>query len=79
MATGFQTVCKPKISFHVSCKTVGEKLAYSSFPSLSFSSTPFLLKNEKKKEKQKAFGSCYLQQEKIKYTPTLHFAHFQSL
>lgn len=47
MAMGFQTACKPKISFHVSCKTVGEKLAYSSFLSLSLSTTPFLLKINK--------------------------------
>lgn len=57
---GFQTVCKPKIPFHVSCKTVGEKLAYCSFPSLSLSTTPFLLK-----KKNSAFGSYCLQQENL--------------
>lgn len=35
-ATGFQTVCKLKISFRVSCKTVGEMLAYCFFPPFSF-------------------------------------------
>lgn len=42
IATGFQTVCKLKVSFRVSCKTVGEMLAYSSFPFLSLSSSPAL-------------------------------------
>lgn len=42
IATGFQTVCKLEVSFRVSCKTVGEMLAYSSFPFLSLSSSPAL-------------------------------------
>lgn len=79
---GFQAICKAKTSC-VSCKTVGEKLAtplpFLSFPppALSLSLSLFLFPSLSKNK-----GSLQLlltARKKIKYTPNLHFAHFQSL
>lgn len=74
MDTAPETVCKPKIPSMSAVKL----WARSWLPPLSIP-LPFHYFFTLKRTKKKAFSSYLQQEKKIKYTPSLHFAPFQSL